>query len=162
MQCARFFFLHERIFLSIALHLFSFWNLQYVYVKKNFLIPVLLYWECRVQFKPWKPLCFFLVPVKRLKFWHLSSLPSTSCEELYTLFCFFFKAVTVFIKTIQFVGRLLWKHIQATYFTLFTDEKNCMARVHNIISHISFSCLSANCAQVLTKLFPIIKREEKL
>lgn len=97
-----------------------------------------------------------------LKFWHLSSLPSTSSEELYTPFCFFFQAVTVFIKTIPFVGRLLWKHIQASYFTLFTDEKNCMARVHNIIWRISFSCLSANCAQVLTELFPITKRKEKL
>lgn len=137
LQCARFFFLHERTFsLHCSSSVVSFWNLQYVYAKKKCFKYQFYYIGnagYNLSLKNHYVFSSFLEDVEIL----ISFFTSFhSSKELYTVFCFFFQAVTLFIKTIQFVGRLLWKHIHANYFTLFKDEKNYMAGVHSIISHL--------------------------
>lgn len=130
-------FFMKELFLSIALHLLSHFETCSMFMRKKKCFKYQFYYignaGYNLRLKNHYVFSSFLEDVEILISFFTSPHGS---KELYTVFCFFFQAVPLFIKTIQFVGRLLWKHIHANYFTLFKDEKNYMAGVRSIISHL--------------------------
>lgn len=88
----------------------------------------------------------------------------TSIHKLWrivcSLFAFSLRLLLFLLRPFNLLAIITWKHFQAALFYFIHRWEKLHGRVHNIISHISFSCLSTNCAQVLTKLFPIIKKKK--